>query len=281
MGIILDETKCTGCGVCVSVCPFDAIEMVGHKPVIGPGCTMCKKCIESCPFEALSLEVSENAGSAKIDLSEYHGVWVFAEHREGNLMPAVAGLMGEGRKLANEIGTHLAAIICGYQVDDLVKQMIALGADKVYLCENELLKTYTTDGSAIAITQAIERYKPEIVLYGATHIGRDLAPRISARVDTGLTADCTILEIDPVDKKLLQTRPAFGGNLMATIVCEKTRPQMATVRPGVMASAKPDPNRSGEVITVELSLDKKDIRTEVLEKVKKSEKLFLLWMLKS
>ena len=193
---------------------------------------------------------------------------MFAEQREGKLMPVVAELLGEGTKLAADIGTHLAAIVCGHQVDHLADELIGWGAHKVYIYDHELLTQYTTDGYSLAIKQAIDQYKPEIILYGATHIGRDLAPRLAAMVDTGLTADCTGLEIDPEDKKIKQTRPAFGGNLMATIVCPNHRPQMSTVRPGVMDKLCFDASRKGEVIRVTPQLVDSDIRTKVKEVVK-------------
>ena len=201
-------------------------------------------------------------------LAQYKNVWVFAEQRNGKLMPVVIELMGEGKKIASQIGTELCAVLLGSDVKNLADELISYGADKVYLCESELFKNYTTDGYYKTISELINEYKPEVFLIGATHIGRDLAPRISATVDTGLTADCTKLEVDPEDKKLLQTRPAFGGNIMATIVCPKHRPQMSTVRPGVMKKAEKDPSRTGKIITVSPKLSSQDIRTKVLNIVK-------------
>lgn len=206
--------------------------------------------------------------SAGIHKEEYHGVWVFAEQREGKLQPVVAELLGEGTKLAKELRTHLAAVLCGHNAAPLASELIAWGADKVYLADDSKLDAYTTDGYALTISQVIAAYKPEVVLYGATHIGRDLAPRIAAGVGTGLTADCTALAIDASDKKLLQTRPAFGGNLMATIVCPEHRPQMSTVRPGVMVKNEYDTSRTGEVIPFVPTLQDADIRTAVRGTVK-------------
>lgn len=203
-----------------------------------------------------------------INISDYKGVWVFAEQRENKLMPVVIELLGEGRKLADAIGTELGAVLCGHNVGALADELIAWGADKVYLCENEKLENYTTDGYAITIDNAVKQYKPEIVLYGATHIGRDLAPRLAAMIDTGLTADCTGLAIDSEDKKLLQTRPAFGGNLMATIVCPNHRPQMSTVRPGVMEKPVYNPEKKGEIIKISPNIKDEEIRTKVKEIVK-------------
>lgn len=210
------------------------------------------------------------------DIKQFKNVWVFAEQRQGVLTPVVIELLGEGRKLANEIGVELCALLAGDKVDDLAQTLIRYGADKVYYANNELLKNYTTDGYTKVIEKAVEEYKPEILLIGATHIGRDLAPRVASRLNTGLTADCTKLEIDPEDKKLKQTRPAFGGNLMATIICPEVRPQMSTVRPGVMDKAIENPDHKGEIISLNVNLTAEDIRTEVLEIVKVKRDLISL-----
>ncbi|MCW0739124.1 electron transfer flavoprotein subunit alpha/FixB family protein, partial [Clostridioides difficile] len=179
-------------------------------------------------------------------------------------------------KLADQLGKELAVVIAGYEVEKEVKELLHYSVDKVYYINDPLLKDFTTDGYAISIANLIERKKPEVVLVGATSIGRDIAPRIAGKVGTGLTADCTKLEIDSTDNKLLQTRPAFGGNLMATIVCPKNRPQMSTVRPGVMAKAVRNESETGilEVVTPELT--EKMIRTrlvEILPQEKKSVNL--------
>jgi len=212
----------------------------------------------------------------KKDLSSYKNVWVIAEQRQGKITPVVIELLGEGRKIANDIGVELCAILLGHNVDNLADELIQFGADKVYYVNDPLLEKYTTDGYAKVIVDAVNNIKPEIVLIGATHIGRDLAPRIASNLDTGLTADCTKLEVDPEDKKLKQTRPAFGGNIMATIICPDNRPQMSTVRPGVMEKAVRDENRKGEIIKIGTNLSKNDIRTEVVEIVKSKKELVSL-----
>lgn len=200
-----------------------------------------------------------------INLNDYNGVWVIGEQREGKINPVTIELIGEGRKLADQLGKELAVVIAGYEVEKEVKELLHYSVDKVYYINDPLLKDFTTDGYAISIASLIERKKPEVVLVGATSIGRDIAPRIAGKVGTGLTADCTKLEIDSTDNKLLQTRPAFGGNLMATIVCPKNRPQMSTVRPGVMAKAVRTESETGilEVVTPELT--EKMIRTRLVE----------------
>jgi electron transfer flavoprotein alpha subunit len=186
-------------------------------------------------------------------------------------------LLGEGHKLSREIGGRkVCAVLIGSETDHIVKELFAYGADVIYQIDNPLLKNYTTDGYTKVLTEAINKYLPEIVIFGATHIGRDLAPRVAARLDTGLTADCTKLDIDPVDKKLMQTRPAFGGNIMATIICPKNRPQMSTVRPGVMDKLEKDVNKKGELIKIDAKLKASDIRTNVLEVVKAAKALVSL-----
>lgn len=200
-------------------------------------------------------------------MTEYKNVWVFAEQREGVLMNVVAELLGEGRKLADALDVSLCAVLLGDKVANLSDELFELGADKVYIAESPLLRDYTTDGYCNVICDMIDEYKPEIVLYGATHIGRDLAARIAARVNTGLTADCTKLEIDTENRLLMQTRPAFGGNLMATIICENRRPQMSTVRPGVMERAQRVTGRRGETVTYTPALTEEQVRTNVIKKV--------------
>lgn len=198
----------------------------------------------------------------------HNDVWVFSEQRDGALMSVVSELLGEGRKLADALDVKLCALLLGDNVSELQNELYELGADKVYLAQSPLLKDYTTDAYSIVISDMIKEFSPEIVLYGATHIGRDLGARIAARADTGLTADCTALEIDPETKLLLQTRPAFGGNLMATIICKEHRPQMSTVRPGVMDKAQRVLGRRGELIVYDVTLTPEQVRTSVIKKVK-------------
>ena len=265
MAVNVIKEKCKGCSICVKNCPFDAITMENKLAVIGTACTGCGVCVEKCPFKAI--EKTEEEKEVK-DLSAYKGVWVFAEQRDGKIMPVVIELLGEGKKLAAEVGCELCAVLCGSGVEGLADELFAYGADKVYVADHEELSTYRTDAYTKVIYEAIEAYKPEIVLLGATHIGRDLGPCLAVRANTGLTADCTKLEIDPEDKKIKQTRPAFGGNLMATIVCPNHRPQMSTVRPGVMEKAAYAEGRKGEVIKLDVEFKEGDIRTKVVEIVK-------------
>ena len=265
MAVNVIKEKCKGCSICVKNCPFEAITMENKIAVIGTACTGCGVCVEKCPFKAI--EKIEEEREVK-DLSAYKDVWVFAEQRDGVIMPVVIELLGEGKKLANEVGCNLCAVLCGHHVEGLADQLFEYGADKVYVADHEELATYRTDAYTKVINDAIEEYKPEIVLLGATHIGRDLGPCLAVKANTGLTADCTKLEIDPEDKKIKQTRPAFGGNLMATIVCPNHRPQMSTVRPGVMEKAAFVEGRKGELVKLNVEFKEGDIRTKVLEIVK-------------
>jgi electron transfer flavoprotein alpha subunit len=199
-----------------------------------------------------------------MDISNYKVVLVFVEQRRGEIQNVSLELLGKGRKIADELGVSLIAAIPGYKINNSSNLLVAYGADKVVIMDHEDLETYTTEPYTQVMTEAIEREKPEVVLFGATSIGRDLAPRVSARLGTGLTADCTSLDISE-DRLLMMTRPAFGGNIMATIVCPDHRPQMSTVRPGVMTKMERDPSRTGDVVQMPVSLEKNPMCVEVLK----------------
>lgn len=207
-----------------------------------------------------------------INLDEYRDVWIIAEQRDGKVLNIALELLGEGRKLADKLNVNLTAVLLGHNMDEAAEELIKYGADNVLKVDHELLKVYTTDGYTKVIVDLVKERKPEIVLIGATTIGRDLGPRMASRIGTGLTADCTRLEIDETDGKLLQTRPAFGGNLMATIVCPKNRPQMSTVRPGVMKKAKYNPDRNGNIENIVPNIKDEDIVAKVLEVIKSEKK---------
>lgn len=202
-------------------------------------------------------------------MSEYKDIWVFVEQREQKLMNVSLEILGEARRLADKKGVKACAVLVGYEVKGLAEELIKYGADVVYVIDHSLLKNYTTDAYTKVICDLANSLKPEVILYGATYIGRDLAPRIAARMRTGLTADCTALDIDE-NGLLLQIRPAFGGNLIATIICPERRPQMATIRPGVMKKALMDEGRRGEVIEIKPVIEEKDIRTEIISIIKEA-----------
>ncbi|MDY6097208.1 MAG: electron transfer flavoprotein subunit alpha/FixB family protein [Oscillospiraceae bacterium] len=235
-----------------------------------------------------------------MDLAAFKNVWVFCEQRQGKMMPTTFELISEGRKLADELGVNLCGLLLGDNVEGIAKELGGYGADEVIVCEHPLLKNYTTDAYAKVICDVISEMKPEAFLIGATNIGRDLGPRCAARLHTGLCADCTHLDVDmpiykdflrsastlpeekiekmntakvmgqdhDVSRDLKMTRPAFGGNLMATIVCPHHRPQMSTVRPGVMDKAVKVEGRKGELIRLTPSYAEGDIRQKILDIVK-------------
>lgn len=272
MSVTILKDKCRGCRLCLKACPFDAIKMEDGKAVINyDKCTNCGACEASCRFESILVEREEK--KTGIDLSAYKGVWVFVEQRLGKLMFTSLELLGEGRKLADKLGVELSAVLLGYDVDGICEELIHFGADRVIYANHRLLQNYTTDGYTKVIADLINEKKPEAMIVGATNIGRDLAPRIAARLNTGLTADCTKLDIDEEQRILLQTRPAFGGNIMATIVTPKHRPQMATVRPGVMKKLEMDKSRKGIVESVKVKLNEDDIRVNVEEVVKSAKQI--------
>jgi electron transfer flavoprotein alpha subunit len=267
MAIRIIEENCTGCAVCVRACPFSAIKMENDKAVILDNCTLCGSCADACKFDAIDFQAERGTGMG--DLSSYRDVWVFAEQKDGVIDSAAFELLGVGRHLADQLGQDLAAILIGNKVRPLAQQLIAYGADKVYWLDHADLERFNDELYADNLSYLIERYRPNIVLLAATVYGRSLGPRVAARIGTGLTADCTGLKIDADTRNLMQTRPAFGGNLMATIICPDHRPQMATVRPRVMKPLEPDSERSGRILRQQAQL-KQDLKTRVLQVVEEA-----------
>ena len=239
------------------------------------------------------------------DIASFKNVWVFCEQRQGKMMPTSYELLSEGRKLANELNVDLCGILLGDDIEELAKDLGKYGADKVYVYDSPFLKNYTTEGYTKIICEAVQEFKPEIMIFGASNIGRDLAPRCAARLHTGLCADCTHLDIDmpnykdflreastlaeeriaglgtirlfgedyDINMDMKMTRPAFGGNLMASIVCPRFRPSMATVRPGVMKKVVLETPHACEIVHPEFTLTEDDFDVEVLEVVKAARKM--------
>lgn len=285
--------KCIACGArCQESCPKDAIEMndQGEPIIIVENCIGCRKCVKVCPTEALEMyltpeeqrlldELAKQAGAKAVaeveevveeeagvaaKLKEYKGVWVFVEQTDGKPATVSWELLGVGSDLSKTLGVDLCTVVIGDKMEDLCQESFAYGASKAYLMDDPLFHHYRTEPYYRAICQLVDKYKPEIMLLGATGLGRDLAGAVATELKTGLTADCTGLTID--DKRyLLQTRPAFGGNIMATILTERTRPQMATVRPHVMPMPEKDTSRKGEIISESLAIKEEDIAVKVLE----------------
>ncbi len=264
MRIVIDAELCTGCETCISSCPFDAIEMKDGKAVIKDFCNVCKSCIDVCPVGAFSEVSDAEEFKPDTDLSRFKGVWIFAEQRRGKIAGIAFELLGIGRKLAADRNTTLSAVLFGAD-DSEAQELIRWGADTVYHAKDPMFETFNDEPYSQLMIRLIGQYRPEIVLAGATAIGRSFVPRVAGRIKTGLTADCTQLEIDGETGNLLQIRPAFGGNIMATILCPNYRPQMATVRPRVMKRGEYDASRSGEVISV--ATDGLTTRTRVLTSV--------------
>ncbi len=265
----VDYEACTGCKVCEKVCPFAAIIVVPEtkKAKVLDTCTLCGTCVNACKFEALSIE---RRAISEEELAKFSGVFVWGEWEKkedsNKIKRVVLELLGKGRELAEKLGETLSVILPGYNVEHLIPELFHHGADKVYLCDHVLLEQYTTDGYATTISSVIATEKPSIVLYGATPNGRDLAPRIAARLALGLTADCTGLDINE-SRQLLQTRPAFGGNIMASILSPYTRPQMSSVRPNVFSKSNPDSSRTGDIVRVNVNLNRITIRTKIVEEI--------------
>jgi len=264
MAVKVNKEECIGCGACVSSCPFGALVMQEDKADITEACTACGACVEVCPVSAIAREAEEKTIS--IDKNEYKDVWVFIELAEGQIKNVAHELLGEGRKLADAMGQKLAGVLIGEGVEHLTKDVFASGADKVYMVEGSEFKYYTTDGFTTVFAELIKTYKPSVILMGATNDGRDLGPRVACRVGTGLTADCTNLGIDEQTGLVAWTRPAFGGNIMATILCPEHRPQMGTVRPKVFKRPEQDFSRTGEFVRVKSTV--KDIRTRLVDIVR-------------
>jgi electron transfer flavoprotein alpha subunit len=264
MEIQFDLEKCTGCGNCIDTCPFGLLELVENKVKLKDGCTLCGACKEACPFEVISIDV---APKKETPAESKGGVWVFAEQRDGKLKNVSYELVTKGRELAESRKTELCAVCFGHNVSD-VSQLITHGADKIYLVDTPEMADNPEDLFTTELVDLIRQHRPEMLLAGATSLGRAFIPRVAAILKTGLTADCTGLEIDGETGLLKQTRPAFGGNIMATILCESSRPQMATVRPGVFKKGNGNGQRQGQIIRVDFDKERVTSRTKLLDLIR-------------
>jgi electron transfer flavoprotein alpha subunit len=260
MGIEVNLEECVGCGNCTPACPFGLIEIVRGKARIKDGCTLCGACVDACGYYAITIETPQKT-TANSDSSR--GVWVFAEQRRGDLKNVSYELLSRGRELADVLGTELCAVCLGSNVTN-VESLIAQGADKVFLVDSPDLADNQEDYLTHGLLDLIKEHQPEIVLAGATALGRSFFPRVASILNTGLTADCTGLDIDMEKRLLLQTRPTFGGNIMATIICPNQRPQMSTVRPRVSKKAPPAPDRKGQIIRVDFKKEGVTAKTKLL-----------------
>jgi len=272
MSVIVKTEICTGCETCLASCPFDAIVMKEGKAVINEYCTSCTTCMTVCPEGAIYEinEPSADRAEVRSKFADYKDVMIFAEQKDGKNSSVSFELLGAGRRLADRVEAKLVAVLLGADRTE-AEELIRWGADKVYCCSDKRLEKFNDDVYTDLVAKVIQENKPSMLLAGATPIGRSFIPRVAARLKTGLTADCTTLEIDDKTGNLLQVRPAFGGNIMATILCPDYRPQMATVRPRVMKKGEYDAARSGEIIDV--SADGINSKTKVLESIKEVSEL--------
>lgn len=268
MTVWVEKGECAGCESCVEACAAGAISMRDGVASISDACTGCGACIESCPNGA----IRSDATAKSADLSKFRDVWVVAELKNGVVRPCTFELLGCGRGLAQALGQRLCAVLAGKNVKARANEMAEGGADAVYVLEDPSLEECRTLPHARALSEAIREKLPAVVIFSATAFGRELAPRVSRRLGVGLTADCTELGIDGASKNLLQTRPAWGGNLMACIYTPDARPQMSTVRPGVMKALPKEPRRKAEVIHIAVKPQPRDLRLLVLELRKEGHK---------
>jgi len=266
MSLKIDVEACIGCEKCIPACPFAALEMKDDIAVVLDNCNLCGACVDECPVDAITIEEEQKAAEPT-DIDSYKDVWVFGEQRHGKIAPVVYELLGEGKILADKREGQLCVVVLGDQIEEAARDLLNYGADAVYVVDAPELADFHDESYAKVLSRLILEKKPEIVLTGATTVGRSFIPKVAVEVDTGLTADCTGLDIDPEDGLLLQTRPAFGGNVMATIICPNRRPQMATVRYKVMKKA--ERQDSGGVLE-NISPNPEDLisRAKILEFIK-------------
>jgi electron transfer flavoprotein alpha subunit len=271
MGIKVDLEKCIGCKLCVRACALNAIEVINKKAVIDTAkCNLCAACVEACKKYG-AITITKESASTGISLGDYKNVAVFIEQRHDKIAGVSYEMLGEGRKLADQLGEQLIAVLVGYNMQKQADELVKFGADKVYYFDGPDLAVFRDETYAITVSNFIKETKPAIFLAGATAIGRSFIPKVAAKVYGGLVADCTKLEIDTEKRLLLGTRPAFGGNLMATIICPHHRPQMATVRHKVMKQAQKVETRTGETIVSRIAAGSVQERTTILDVVKEVE----------
>jgi len=259
--ISVERERCIFCSLCVGACPFGSIEIVEGYPNIKDDCRLCGACVGACPEGAIEIKEARK----EADVSRYRGVLVYAEHRKGNVHPVAFELLGKGRELADQLGEPLYAVIIGSGVGEGAGELAIRSADRVFVYDDPTLATFRDDPYSTLLKELVDEVKPSIFLVGATAIGRSLGPKVAACLGTGLTADCTGLDIDPETRLLLQTRPAYGGNIMATIITTDRRPQMATVRYKVMKEAERNPSKKGEIVKKPVYIQKLPDRVRIVD----------------
>lgn len=258
--IVIDHNICTLCGICIETCPFNAMEMTESKVTINAACRVCRICIKNCPEGAINLA---EQNKVTVDKSAWKGVMVYVEHDEGKIHPVTYELIGKAKELAHDIDHPVYCLLMGSDIEKSGEELLYYGVDKVFLYDEVELKQFKVDIYTNVFKDCIDKVKPSIVLIGGTPNGRSLAPAIATRCRTGLTADCTRLEVKP-NTDLVQIRPAFGGNIMAQIITPSSRPQFATVRYKVMDSAKRSEDSHGSLQTMEIAHDKLESNIDIL-----------------
>ena len=271
MSIKINVKECTGCGSCVNSCVYGGIKLIDDKATITENCNLCGACVEACPIEAITIE-REEIIQEKIDFSQYKGVWIIGEHYNNKIQDIIYQLIGKGRELANKLNVNLLVILLGSELENQLDELGNFGVNEIIYVKSPILRNYYTELYVDILTDLIDKGMPEIILIGATPTGRDFAPRISKRLKTGLTADCTGLDIDIESRNLLlQTRPTFGGNIMATIKTPNSRPQMSTIRPGVFKIPNKFENKV-KIRIIEKDFNETDLAIKIIKIIKRERK---------
>lgn len=269
MKIFINQELCTLCGLCESSCLFGAIKIERSVVILEDKCVLCGECERVCPKKAIKITTIENIERKK-NLSNNEGIWIFIEHDDHTIRPVSFEILSEGRRLADRLNQKLVAVIISQDASRFIDEIIPYGIDSLYIAEHEDLEHYRTEVYTNILSNIISKFKPNILLFGATYLGRDLAPRLAVRLHTGLTADCTELDIDE-QGNLLQIRPTYGGSIMASIICPYHRPQMATVRPNTMLKRKVGRQENLHIGRIPVTLSPSETFTNIIREIEEAK----------